>query len=369
MCKTPASQVILIATLCCAFSAACSSGGGAGGTASTFATVASPPGSQTASNGSSSSSSSNSGSGGSGSGTASNSFGPPAAPTPGSFGDSPLPPQIATTTGPTFDGTSGTRPANVSFPVLSSTLQFDSGAAVPVTSGQSASATISADSSTVHLVVPSANLDQSLPLTGTPALPTPYGWDLSILKSMVNTDDVSSWGLSYVSLGLWLHSGAMGSSPQVAFTAYTFGYETPAAGMPMSGTAAYSGPGAVRGEQTLGSGGCGDCVQWISGDSSFSVNFASGNINGGFTNMSVHGDSGVFPFYNISVGGQIASGTNKFSGTTTISAQQSAGVGTANGSGVINGAFYGPNAQNLGAIWTLTSPNFSILGAVGAAHQ
>ena len=234
--------------------------------------------------------------------------------------------------------------------------------------GQGAIATISADSSTVHLVVPSANLDQTLPLTGTPALPTPYGWDLSILKSMVNTDDVSSWGLSYVSLGLWLHSGAQGSSPQVTFTAYALGYETPAAGMPMSGTATYSGPGAVRGQQILGSGGCGDCNQWVSGDASFSVNFASGNINGSFTNMSNYGDSGVFPFYNISVGGQIASGTNKFSGTTAISPQQPANVGNAIGNGVINGAFYGPNAQNLGAIWTLTTSGFSILGAVAAAH-
>ena len=366
--RSRASKIILLGALCCALSTACSSGGGGGGTAPALATGTNSPTSQTASSGSSTSGSNSSGSGTSGSGSASSSPGTPPAPAPGSFGDSPLQPQIATVGGPTFDGSSGARPANVSFPVLSSTLQFDTGVATPVTGGQGATAAISADSSTVHLVVPSANLDQTLPLTGTPALPTPDGYDLSIFTNYFsNTDSVSSWGLSYVSLGLWLHSGAKGSS-QVALTAYAFGYETPAAGIPMTGTAAYLGPGAVRGQLTLGSGGCGDCNEWVSGDASFSVNFASGAINGNFTNMTSYGDSGPLPWYNITVGGQIASGTNKFSGTTAISPQQSATVGNPSGNGVINGAFYGPNAQNLGAIWTLTGQGFNVLGAVGAAH-
>jgi hypothetical protein len=261
----------------------------------------------------------------------------------------------------------------VSFPVLSSALQFDSIGATPATSNQSATATISADSSTVRLVVPSLNLNQSLPLSGTPVVPTPEGWDLTNLeRGFSNTDYVSSWGLSYVSLGLWLHSGAKGSSPQVAFTAYAFGYETPAAGMPTSGSATYLGPGAVRGQESLGlapaTGGGGDSNLWVSGDASFSADFASGNISGSFKNMTSHGDSGDLGWYDISVGGKIASGTNKFSGTTTISPVQPSGLGGENGNGQINGAFYGPNAQNLGAIWTLTGSNFSVLGAVAATH-
>jgi len=343
--------------------AACSSGGG-GGMTPAIATGGNSPPSQTASIGSSASSS----------GNTALMAGIAVAASPGSFGDSPLQPQIATAGGPTFDGSSGPLPTNVSFPVLSSALQFDSGAAMPATNNQSATATISADSSTVRLVVPSANLNQNLPLSGTPAVPTPEGWNLSGLASSFNTDYVSTWGLSYVSLGLWLHSGAKGSTPQVAFTAYAFGYETPAAGMPTSGSAAYSGPGAVRGDLSIAPPTgtnpylCADCNFWVSGDASFSVNFASGNIDGRFTNMTNHGDSGVLPWYDISVGGQIASGTNKFSGTTSISPQQSLGVGNANGNGVINGAFYGPNAQNLGAIWTLTGQSFSALGAVAATH-
>src|SRR5882672_5694032 len=93
-------------------------------------------------------------------------FGAPAAAT---FGNDPFPAQIATSGGPTFDGSSGSYPSNVWFPGLSSTLQYTSVGASAVTSSPSAFATISADSSTVHLVVPSVNLNQTLALSGTPA--------------------------------------------------------------------------------------------------------------------------------------------------------------------------------------------------------
>ena len=303
-----------------------------------------------------------------------NTSGPAGVPAAATFGDSPVPAQIATSGGPTFDGSSGSYPSNVSFPVLSSTLQYTSVGASAVTSSQSATATISADSSTVHLVVPSVNLNQTLALSGTPALPIPDGWNQSAAASQPNKDIyASSWGLSYLSLGLWLHSGAKDSTPQITFTAYAFGYETPAAAMPTSGSATYLGPGAVQGVVSgarpigLGLNPC-NCNYWVSGDASFSVDFVSGKMSGSFTNMKFDSDGGFQPWYDISVDASIAAGTNKFSGSTAISPQQSRAIVPQSGTGRIDGAFYGPRAQNLGAIWSLTGTNFSALGGVAAAH-
>jgi hypothetical protein len=275
---------------------------------------------------------------------------------------------------PTFDGSGGSVPANVTFPVLSSSLKYDSTGASPVMSSQSAMAAITTNSTTVILSVPSLNLNESLPvpLSGTPMLPTPGGWDQSTIASRFNTDYVSAWGLSYVSLGLWLHSGAQGAVPQITFTTYAFGYETPAEAMPTSGSAIYLGPGAVRGIETSGllinANNCVDCNFWVAGDASFAVNFATGKIDGSFANMKVYGDSGALPWYDVSVGASIAAGTNKFSGNTGINQKQSPTVGYVPGNGRIDGAFYGPNAQNLGAIWSLTTTNWTVLGGVAAGH-
>ena len=83
------------------------------------------------------------------------------APAPASFGDAPLPAQIATSGGPTFDGISGSYPINVSFPALSSSLQFTSSGVSAVSTNQSANVTVStsAGGSDVQLIVPSVNLD------------------------------------------------------------------------------------------------------------------------------------------------------------------------------------------------------------------
>jgi hypothetical protein len=228
------------------------------------------------------------------------------------------------------------------------------------------------DSSTVHLVVPSVNLDQTLTISRSPApaatnLPTPDGWDQSSIASRPNQDYASILGLSYVSLGLWLHSGPKDSMPQITSTAYVFGYETPAGAMPTSGSATYAG--FVLGGLSLlpptglDANSCVDCNSWLSGDASFSVDFASSKISGAFTRMTSHGDNGALPWHDVSVEGSIAAGTNKFSGSTAITAPQSpADAGT----GRIDGAFYGPNANNLGAIWSLRGANWTAHGGVAA---
>ncbi len=280
--------------------------------------------------------------------------------------------------GPTFDGTGGSYPSNVSFALLSSSLQYTSAGPSAVMNNQSGTATViseAMDSSTVRLVVPSVNLDQTLtlstslaPLAPQPALPTPGGWDQSSIASRPNQDYISVLGFSYVSLGVWLHSGSKDSTPQITFTAYAFGYETPAAAMPTTGSATYGG--SVLGGLSLSppagldASSCVDCNSWLTGVARFSVDFASSKISGAFTNMMNHGASGVLPWNDVSVNASILAGTNKLSGSTAISAPLSPAVG---GTGRIDGAFYGPNANNLGAIWSLRGANWTALGGVAAS--
>jgi hypothetical protein len=73
----------------------------------------------------------------------------------------------------------------------------------------------------------------------------------------------------------------------------------------------------------------------------------------------------------VSVNASIAAGTNKFSGRTAVTSQGSTTSPYAlkgSATGHIDGAFYGPNAQNLGAIWSLSDGTASAIGVVAAGR-
>ncbi len=73
--------------------------------------------------------------------------------------------------------------------------------------------------------------------------------------------------------------------------------------------------------------------------------------------------------WDVSVAASIAAGTNKFNGSTAVTSAPPGPFSlNASASGSINGAFYGPAAQNLGAIWTLSDGTTSAIGGVVARH-
>jgi len=75
------------------------------------------------------------------------------------------------------------------------------------------------------------------------------------------------------------------------------------------------------------------------------------------------------PWNDVSVAGTIAMGTNKFSGTTAATSSPGTPMSlSASATGHIDGAFYGPAAQNLGAVWSLSDGTGSALGTVVAGH-
>jgi C-lobe and N-lobe beta barrels of Tf-binding protein B len=169
--------------------------------------------------------------------------------------------------------------------------------------------------------------------------------------------DTSSFDTTYGQTDVVSHLGA-----------FTTGYETPAAAMPTSGTASYSGTNNVSGifatYYYLGAFYRGK----LQGDASFSVNFAKNALTGNFTNMLLSGGvsgAGPTPWNNISVSASITPGTSHFSGTTI--ANPLTGGGPSAGAGQINGSFYGPHAEELGAVWSLTNGSTTTIGVV-AAH-
>jgi transferrin binding protein len=280
---------------------------------------------------------------------------PPAA----SFGPAPAPAQVALAGGPVFFGGNGSSAASgTSFPAFA--VQYTSprepnnqyGPAQPDSTNPSATWTVismTADTATLQLSIPSLNLSVT--------------YDTAAINSRTTH-------LDYVMLGDWYFPGSSADATPSRTGNSVFGYETPTAALPVSGTAMFSGPDMVRGVtyDTRNVGGS------LSGDASFSVDFATAKISGAFTNMSwSDGIDGSAPWHDISVSASIAAGTNKFTGTTALGSQlPPEGYGdhlSKSATGRIDGAFYGPAAQNLGAIWSISDGNVSAVGGVIAGRQ
>ena len=280
--------------------------------------------------------------------------GPLGAPGPASFGATPQPAQIATVAGPTFDRSSGSLPPNnASFPGLSSTVQFAPGSISAVNSNQSATATLvsaSGASMTFQLAIPSVNVNTTVTLS----------------NSTTNGVVVPSAFLSYVALGLWSNYLPGPCCVEQNLTAFAFGYETPAAAMPTTGTAVYSGAQTVQGNIYNHDS---PFPSQLSGDVSLSANFTTGALTGSFKNLQA-GCLGE-AVNDISVNASIAAGTNKFSGTTAVGSQlpfNGPHTLKPTASGHIDGAFYGPAAQQLGAVWSISDGSVTAIGVVGAAR-
>jgi hypothetical protein len=174
-------------------------------------------------------------------------------------------------------------------------------------------------------------------------------------------------GLSYLVLGAWIARPNDNAAPIQSQTAFLFGYETPASAMPTTGTAAFAVlPGSatayiyktVNGEVQSA---------YAEGNAALTANFASGQVSGSLTNMQLLNTKQ--PWNDVSLNASIAGGTNRFSGTTAAgNAPNNSMSLSGSATGRIDGAFFGPAAQNLGAIWTLSDGAGSALGTIYATH-
>jgi len=86
-------------------------------------------------------------------------------------------------------------------------------------------------------------------------------------------------------------------------------------------------------------------------------------MTGNLTNMTVNGAI----WNSVSLMGTISGGQNSFSGTSAVSSAP-AGPFALNSSatGTFSGLFFGPSAQELGAVWTLFDGTNAAEGTIGA---
>lgn len=174
-------------------------------------------------------------------------------------------------------------------------------------------------------------------------------------------DDSTKTGLSWSTYGAW--AIYEGDSKPARFAAFVTGYRTPLAAVPKTGTATFTGSvtGQVFYPQAGGTNGIGR--EALSGDAALQANFGSGTITGSLTNMRAGSD----PWNSVSLQGTISTAANAFSGASTatsapggVTALSSAATGT------FSGLFFGPIAQELGAVWTLFDGTKTATGAFGA---
>ena len=255
------------------------------------------------------------------------------------FSGLPVPPP---TSSPKFVG-SDCFPADCAFALVSSSLQSTSGGLSPV-SGQGALVSVhtpGGDFSDVRLIVPALNLDTEI-------------------SNRIR--DLPHW-LNYASLSIWEEPKS--ASNNYSITAFAYGYETPKTAMP-SGTGEFSGvvdgivlkpvDGNIR-------------KNYLNGLAGFTVNFTSGKIIGAFTGIKEYapGASSTSAWNDVSVTATIAGASNRFSGTTAASSKPDTTFGlSGSATGHINGAFYGPTGEQIGAVWSLSDGVGSALGTVGA---
>lgn len=175
------------------------------------------------------------------------------------------------------------------------------------------------------------------------------------------SSDAVDGELSWVAYGAWNVSGT-GNTSQTA-TYYVTGAETPDGNMPTSGTATFDG--FVIGNVALPDGQNIKAAS-LQGDASMTVDFASGAITGGAPNITATPLGTVMPGTAPTVGpaeawngltfaGSMTAGINAFSGTTAVSsAPGNAYSLSSEAAGFFSGLFYGPNANELGAVWNLS---------------
>jgi hypothetical protein len=185
-----------------------------------------------------------------------------------------------------------------------------------------------------RLVIPNLGIDTSVPL--------PPGIEVS----------VGFKPLQYSAWGAWGITRLEGNKiTGVDYAIAVIGYVTPSGSVPSTGVATYKGDvlGYIRGITLLGNG-------------SLSVDFGTHMFSGDLTNMRWFGDYNEgLPFNDIFVVG--AQSGNRLSGSTrAVSAPDNAVALPSSATGFFDGELFGPNAEELGAIWTLTSGNQSAIG-------
>jgi hypothetical protein len=180
--------------------------------------------------------------------------------------------------------------------------------------------------------------------------------------------------LTYTLLGRWDYQ-APNSNGAAAFGYSLAGFQTPTTGVPTAGTATYTGTaspsspqggasptinasGGSVGEVLIPNNVGGSTVTRIAGTATVSANFATGAVIGSLTNLQYLAGASLGQWNDVALRGTLSGAT--VSGTTSTSGPpaNAGNIGFSSSStGTFNGALYGPNGQEVGAIWSLYDPS------------
>lgn len=249
---------------------------------------------------------------------------------------------IATSGGPNF--TSGVSAATV-FPLLQTAMIYNSLNVGPDTNSNVSGGTAVVQSGVLNLAINAYN------------------------QADVQNSSSGYANLDWTRVGAWETGGnkwdyddSFGRS-----AVFVTGFETPNAGMPTIGTANYAGvvQGTVFFHPGYGSQSthcfCG--LSSLAGDASFTANFGTRNVSGSLTNMTADSN----PWNNIAFNSTITG--NAFSGTTSVTSVPGGEASlAANATGTIEGRFFGPSAQEAGAVWTLFDGTNAAIGTLSGKH-
>ncbi|HEY4076158.1 MAG TPA: transferrin-binding protein-like solute binding protein [Rhizomicrobium sp.] len=171
---------------------------------------------------------------------------------------------------------------------------------------------------------------------------------------------------NYTLLGVWTYAPAGGASGYIG--AGVNGSATLPANVPATGIATYNGSGntgGVFGAYFVPSGTGTVAVGTLTGNVSLTTSFTTNSVNGTMNSMMATPTDGsaATPWNTVSLSGSISRASPVsagFGGAATVASVPAnagkAGFSTT-ASGSFAGAFYGPNAEEVGATWTLTDPN------------
>src|SRR5581483_1149360 len=152
------------------------------------------------------------------------------------------------------------------------------------------------------------------------------------------------------------------------------------ANVPTSGTANYLADltpanGRVVGAVFVPDGNGALLAGTLVGNGNVAVNFSTGSVSGTLSNMTVTPNGGTAaPWNSVTLNGTLSGASINGTTTGSVAPPEAGTFGmSASASGTLTGALYGPNGQELGAVWTLNEPNptngKSAMGTIMATKQ
>jgi hypothetical protein len=138
---------------------------------------------------------------------------------------------------------------------------------------------------------------------------------------------------------------------------FVVGYQTPVGAVPGAGTATYTG--RAEGTAFFKRDGNATSVSLTGGSASFTADFGARSVVGNVTGLKAEG----IGWNNIAFSSSITG--NTFSGSTSVtSAPGGVASLTGDATGTIEGRFFGPVAQEAGAVWTLYDGTNAAIGTL-----